>query len=98
MTAVRSADVAAVRLPQTLFATVRTPVYAIEGVDELLDECRTALESWERGEPAALTAKDVVTRTIPRTRMFKPGYDANTVDDFLDGVGAQLARYERAAG
>ncbi|UJP09654.1 DivIVA domain-containing protein [Microbacterium sp. KUDC0406] len=96
MKAVRSTDVAAVRLPHTLFATARTPVYAPEGVDELLDECQAALESWERGEEASLRAKDVVVREIPRTRGFTSGYDANAVDDFLDGVAAQLAEFERS--
>jgi hypothetical protein len=95
MKAVHSSDVAAVQLPHTLFATANTPVYAVEGVDELLEECQAALESWERGEEASLRAKDVVVREIPRTRTFHPGYDAKTVDDFFDGVAAQLAEYER---
>ncbi|MFC4138136.1 MULTISPECIES: hypothetical protein [unclassified Microbacterium] len=95
MKAVHSTDVAAIQLPHTLFATAQTPVYAVEGVDELLDDCQAALESWERGEEASLRAKDVVVREIPRTRSFISGYDAKTVDDFLDGVAAQLAEYER---
>ncbi|MFE6996577.1 DivIVA domain-containing protein [Microbacterium sp. NPDC057659] len=95
MKAVHSTDVAAAQLPHTLFATARTPVYAVEGVDELLDDCQAALESWERGDEASLRAKDVVEREIPRTRAFTSGYDANAVDDFLDRVAAQLAEYER---
>lgn len=95
MKPVHSTDVAAFQLPHTLFATMRAPVYAPDGVDELLADCQAALESWERGEPASLRAEDVVVRVIPRTRMFKPGYDATVVDEFLDDVAGQLAQYER---
>ncbi|BDZ40064.1 hypothetical protein [Microbacterium suwonense] len=74
MTGITAEEVATAQLPQTPFPTVRSPSYDIGAVDELLEACRAALASWQRGEPATLTAKQLLRSRLKGARMFKAGY------------------------
>jgi DivIVA domain-containing protein len=93
MTPIRSTDVESAVLPEVRMSTSRHPGYAVDAVDDQLDACQKALESWERGEPATLTAADVVAVRLPKGA----GYSADAVDDLLDAITAQLNTYERDA-
>jgi DivIVA domain-containing protein len=67
--------------------------YAMEGVDDMLDQIRAALQSWEAGRPGELKAETLLTCRFQPTK-FRTGYDQDEVDKFLDRANAALNGYE----
>ncbi|WP_298040828.1 DivIVA domain-containing protein [uncultured Microbacterium sp.] len=97
----RSSDLLRVRLPAT---SLRTG-YDADDVDDLLDRATSALDSWERGDPATdlrceelLDHEHSASGTLLRSVRLRPGYAIDAVDQLLDDIRAQLLIYEAQGG
>lgn len=67
--------------------------YAIDEVDDFLDECAATLRSWEQGRPGALSAESVVLAQFTDVPLHGEGYEADAVDELLDAVADRLRAY-----
>lgn len=67
--------------------------YAIDEVDDFLDECVATLRSWEEGRPGRLSAESVVLAQFTDVPLSGEGYDADAVDELLDAVADRLRAY-----
>ncbi|WP_353112676.1 DivIVA domain-containing protein [Microbacterium sp.] len=89
-----SVELIAARLPQRRTGSR----YRTDEVDDLLDRCIAALQSWEQGRPATLRSDEIIRTELPTAGGAATGYDADAVDDLLDRVALQLrAKEPRAA-
>lgn len=86
-----SAELAAAVLPRTRFRDG----FATDEVDEVIDQCVTALRDLEQGRPTSLSADAIVVKQFRHVR-FGEAYDADAVDDLLDRVVVRLRELQPA--
>ena len=80
-----SAELAAITLPRSRFRGG----FAIDEVDDLLDQCVAALRDLEQGRSSSLSTDAIVVKQFRHVR-FGEAYDADAVDDLLDRVVVRL--------